>query len=875
MTAQWDVFISYARSGDGDDARLVHETLAAAGISSFLDERAIPLDAKFQQDLATALLGARLFLVFASPAYFQRRWCIYEFQVAIAPARVDPSDPLDHVVVALCGDDPNQIVRHLPPTLAQSNLSGADPSAVLERVRDRLRTVRTSIGERLRGVDDYAVRTLRHGGAVPAATSLVDLPGRRGAMPNSLTHALRGRDVELWTVFHELVTVGVTGPPRSCYVHGAPGTGKSQLAAEFIWRYAAESFPGGVVWIDAGGSGTELDEQLRAGVAALAAAREAAGPGRALWVVDGIPPPPASRRDPPLRTWCPMRGDVTLLCTGRRRRLLDVDVTVELRPLTESAAVDLLTQAPVDRSGLRDDEWGSIARRVGFLPQALRILYAMLASDFRTPAELLAQARTADPVPMLETHWSELSEEIPEGALRGVAETFATWYENLAANRELRSAAHLLARTGVNPVSAKLVPRQQLAQLAHRSWLQTVEPEKPRGTPREPGRPQETVWRLNDLVASYLRGVSPDPAAECVRLACYYLGFEGGQRTTMAGMPRGGLDVLAGTRFAGAQRLEELAEPLLRRALENPDDHDAAHAAEVLGALWNEEALRSLARALEAADVSNWRVSLYLRYVQGFYHAPLEIDLPTRVDDRTAVVDAESLLPRRPSRDQTARLFQPLLQVLRRAPEKVAAFAAYQAATPEETRDYLGQILVQLAGADGLPAKRLQTLALAALAANEQLAWGWAALGTADRTLGDHDAAVRAFQTAVEIDPKLAWAHQRLGELHLKTEPARAVEHFDAAISLGLTSMTVLMGKTVSLISLRRWNEAVTTADAAIELNKAEPLAWFARAKARIAMGDVQAGVTDLAEVFRLDPGNQAAREFLRSLGVGGPETTS
>src|SRR5262249_42786435 len=160
---------------------------------------------------------------------------------------------------------------------------------------------------------------------------------------------------------------------------------------------------------------------------------------------------------------------VTLICTSRSARYLDVDVSIELGPLADSAAVDLLTRSPVKRAWLGTEEWVTLARWVGGIPQALQILYAVLASGLRKPSALLELTRKSDPVDSLEEQLSEVKDELPAGSLRGIAETFGIWYQHLAQDDDLRKAAHLVARSLANPVVQNLVPRVSLARLAKRS----------------------------------------------------------------------------------------------------------------------------------------------------------------------------------------------------------------------------------------------------------------------------------------------------------------------------------------------------------------------------------------------------------------------
>ena len=93
-------------------------------------------------------------------------------------------------------------------------------------------------------------------------------------MPRSLQERFRGRATHLWAIFHELATVPSLAAPRSCCVSGPPGMGKTQLVAEFAWRYVRRHFEGGIVSVDAVAEGDAVKRQIADAVSAL---RESGG----------------------------------------------------------------------------------------------------------------------------------------------------------------------------------------------------------------------------------------------------------------------------------------------------------------------------------------------------------------------------------------------------------------------------------------------------------------------------------------------------------------------------------------------------------------------------------------------------------------------
>lgn len=694
----WDVFFSYRRSTAGPHVVRVHGALVDAGLRVFLDDREIPPDSEFPSEIADALLSSRVLVAFLDADYFKSQWCLYELQLALAPLRRDPSADASHVLAVLLAGDPNEIVAHLPPSLARSSLTGAEPDVVLRRVRTRLKEVQGSMAQRI-GANDEALRALRLGGASPPAEILSRVPGFRQTMPRSLQERFRGRAIDLWAIFHELATVTPDAAPRSCCVCGPPGMGKSQLVAEFAWRYGRRHFPGGIVWIDAGATDS-VERQIQDAVVGLSEPggeaapaghiiRVAAASGRVLWIVDGIRPPSGGepRR---LEQWCPFRSDVTLLCTSRGARPVDVDVTIDLASLSESAAVDLLTGPGVRRDRLDAAGWASIARWVGCVPQALEIQYAVLKSGFREPRELLALAeRRVDAVAEIDTQFAELKRELPTGSIAGISETFDIWYEDLKTEPSMRDAAHLLARSHASPLGADLVSRALLVKLAHRSWVQRIDR-------RDGTEDAGDAWRMNDLVRSYLLARSPDPSLEVVRLACAYLGFAPGEKATMVGQPRGGLDLLSNVGSLAPLSLEEVALGVLERALSRPNDLGLAIAAELLGALRNEPAATRLVRDLQAPTEATWPVTLYLRYIQGYARPPLTPEI-LQNEGGKLVIAYESLRHPPLSAEQTASLAAPLLRVLSAHSDAMAMQAAVDMARIRETaREVERELLRQL-----------------------------------------------------------------------------------------------------------------------------------------------------------------------------------
>lgn len=538
-----DVFISYAHATMQAATRQLRDELTRGDLEVFLDEREIPYGNPFPRDIADGLLDSRLIIVFADEIYFQRPWCVYEYQVITAPyraAREAKNEQLEHVAVVLPeADDLAAVVAHLPPPLARISWPSVGRlEEIIEMIRNRLQRLTSTLASRLSEVNDDAVERLRAGGDIPWAWSKVPLvrPDAAGAArgvhpkcidlaPETRGEEFIGRGAEVWRVFHYLVTCRAFSTHPACAVQGMGGSGKTQLAAEFVARYGERFFPGGVIWISAEGDALTLAGQFRSILQKvspsspdpaadesdperqrelLAAAlveyfSTANSGGEVLWVVDGVPEPSGDRSQN-VSYWCPVLDYVSVLATSRRTGLARMDGHVDLGSLAAPSAVDLLTRPNVDRRWLKEDEWKDLADWVGGLPLAISILRAGLSDGF-TSAEALKLARRKEPSVLLDREMDALRAEVDDERLRGITEAFDFSYRALEQNAELRHAAHLVAQLAPYPLAERvltdLVPSALIGRLAKRSWIQAV---------ASTGDSQvERCWIMHRIPASFLR----------------------------------------------------------------------------------------------------------------------------------------------------------------------------------------------------------------------------------------------------------------------------------------------------------------------------------------------------------------------------------
>jgi hypothetical protein len=545
MTA--DVFISYSRAGSLDEARALRDSLEAEQVRVFLDERSIAAGDPFPDDIADALLAARVFVVLVDEFYFTRPWCVYEFQVAVAPYRVNQAG-LPHIAVALAQNEhTGDMLSHLPPPLAQISWpSIAQTDSITTLVKEKLQARPDALSVLLEGLDDEIIANLRKGGAIPLPGERAGMSGYLKQLPVTLKQQFVGRDGELWHLFHLLETRRAEGGALSCLVQGGAGMGKTQLVAEYLWRYGQRHYAGGMIWIDADvdrqglvsqfyevlqiysadcGSleslGNNEEEQYRTVSALLQKVFNQFKPSaRLLWVVDNIPEAVKGSPPQPVDYWCPVRQRVVLLATSRRAGVKGFDNLLPLKELPVNAAVDLLTRPQVKRDWLDDESWSKIVKWVGCLPLALTPLHESLSDGFIDARSLLQKAQGDEPAVAVDEEVDALREDIAPEYLRGVTEALHISYDNLMANAEMLNAAHRLAWLSPLPVPDELlrdlVGKRAPAQLAKRGWLQEAE---------SSGEQQIRSWRMHRVYASFLRTRSVDTDNELAAIASWLQQF--------------------------------------------------------------------------------------------------------------------------------------------------------------------------------------------------------------------------------------------------------------------------------------------------------------------------------------------------------------
>ena len=372
-------FVSHA-GADRAWAEWVAWQLAEAGYTVELDVWDWAPGRNFVTAMSDALDRAARVVALFSAAYFDRsRYTTEEWAAAVVhlpgaeqgrliPVRVEE-------VVA------EQVPAVLRP-LVFCDVFGADAAEARRRLLDAVRGPRRPDGEPVFPGSGAAGGPGRLGGSGPR------LPGSVPRVWNipARNPQFTGRD-QLLVALREVLTGGDRSVVQALY--GMGGVGKTQLAAEYAWRFAGAYELGW--WVDAEQAGLIGDQFAVLGAvlgcvepgARIEAVREAVlgelrGRGRWLLVFDNAQAPGD------LAGWLPGGGHV--LITSREHRWAQVAAPVEVDVLARAESVALLAGRV---SGLADADAERLAAELGDLPLALAQAAEYLAETGMEAAEYL------------------------------------------------------------------------------------------------------------------------------------------------------------------------------------------------------------------------------------------------------------------------------------------------------------------------------------------------------------------------------------------------------------------------------------------------------------------------------------------------------
>jgi tetratricopeptide (TPR) repeat protein len=462
------VFISYARSASGAEARALADSL---GDLAFFDTEVIEDGDHFPQQLLEGILGARVVVIFATKNYIERRFCRLEMRLAMAGCDAGA----EQVVVAL-GDGANAVLDGLPAAVADQNWPPAgERERLADLVRERLERA-IPIRDRLAEEEarKLAVVFLEES-KTPELRSLQDilcsLPP--GVAAQSIGTRFVGRADALRRIHRTLWEGGVA--QLTSRISAGGGFGKTRLASEYVHRYGASYYPGGVFWVNASSKSldTEFWRVLSAinektpDLATLRAQRRdikreleraLRGIGKpTLYVVDDIPEAGPGEDPASIGEFCPALGAVTVLATSRQDTWEANVRTIPVQTLGREAAILLLTENVPGTGALRWEEWGRIATWVGHLPLFLDLLNRSLALNSISPRELMQRADRVEPqrrTAELDSLREALRGQVPGGAVRGVTEAFSISFEKL--EDAAKEAAKMLGQLAATPIPEAL-----------------------------------------------------------------------------------------------------------------------------------------------------------------------------------------------------------------------------------------------------------------------------------------------------------------------------------------------------------------------------------------------------------------------------------
>jgi tetratricopeptide (TPR) repeat protein len=379
-----DFFVSHA-GADRAWAEWVAWQLAEAGYRVELDVWDWAPGRNFVTAVSDALERAARVVALFSAAYFDRsRYTTEEWSAAMV--HVPGAEQGRLVPVRVEEVAAEQVPAVLRP-LVFCDVFGVDAGQARRRLLDAVRGPRRPDGEPVFPGSGSRGELGRMGGSGPR------LPGSVPRVWNipARNPEFTGRD-QMLVALRDLLTGGDRAVVQA--LQGMGGVGKTQLAAEYAWRFAGAYELGW--WVDAEQGGLIGDQLAALGIAlgcvepgtrieAVRAAvlGELRDRGRWLLVFDNAQVPED------LTGWLPGGGHV--LITSRERRWAQIAAPVEVDVLARDESVTLLTGQVNE---LAEAAAGRLAAELGDLPLALAQAAEYMAETGMDAAEYLGLLRT-------------------------------------------------------------------------------------------------------------------------------------------------------------------------------------------------------------------------------------------------------------------------------------------------------------------------------------------------------------------------------------------------------------------------------------------------------------------------------------------------
>jgi len=462
------VFISYARGASAAGARALANRL---GDLAFLDTSDIDDGDHFPECLLEGILNARVIVIFAPHAYSERRFCRLEMRLALAGG--DPT--ASHLVLAL-GEGSGEILDGMPVAVASTSWPTDSEIDRLEALSLRLLDAHPlAIRERLPGdeAQKLAISFLNQSG-IPEPRSMRGISNSLlvGTAAQSIGSRFVGRAEDLRLIHRTLSETSRDSVQAAIRIVGGVGRGKSRLAVEYIHRYGAQYFKGGIYWLNGAASDIEWEfwrilKTINPDLPDLATCRTAGRDVRgelkdalclisepALFVIDNIPESSPGEDPPSLSDLCPAFGSVAIIATSRQDTREEGVRTVSVDSLNGDSSILLITDGVPGSGRLAWSDWRRITEWVGHLPLALDLLNRSLALNSISPSELLERIdlkeNSQSATKQLDGLREALRGQVPKNSVRGITEAFSISFEKL--DETSQRVVLILAQLGSAPI---------------------------------------------------------------------------------------------------------------------------------------------------------------------------------------------------------------------------------------------------------------------------------------------------------------------------------------------------------------------------------------------------------------------------------------